>query len=374
MSRVLFNILSGQPLQNLLAIRHVQPDTVVAFATPQMTDQAAVLARVSGVQHEAPVPFDPTDFTQNLATARQEILRARSKFDEVVVNFTGGTKVMSISVVEPVVALEDGRLSAIYVDTARRKVIRLMSGPDGRRHEHEELECRVKFREYLALQGEKLGRSQPVATTTMKSRQAAAEALAMDARYRSWFKMQREGFVRSSGRTSTLKEYFRWSGSDGASLAWGPTEMMFEGQKLPVKDGGVFLTGGWLEEFVQARLQAKRGFDEVVRSAVLKLRPETLKRLPGFHASDDKNELDVVVTRLARAALIECKSGRVTQDSIYKLHSLCGYLFGAMGVPVLVSRFKPPLQILEKCNDLRVTVVSEHELDGVADRISQVLG
>ena len=141
-------------------------------------------------------------------------------------------------------------------------------------------------------------------------------------------------------------------------------------------DGARYLSGQWLEEYVFERLLKSKSFDSISRNVIISLRSDSIKALSEKRRRSpftDKNELDIVAIAGKRAVIIECKSGNVLQDHVYKLASLRDYLLGSFGVAVLACKFEPGAHIIEKCSDLGILVVSGGALPSIADDIKRKL-
>jgi len=90
---ILVNLLSEQRIPNFIAVMHLGPDRVCALATTEFREQAPLFESMTGVAHES-IPFDPYDFERDFNRVT-DIVRQTPKDDELVINFTGGTKTSS---------------------------------------------------------------------------------------------------------------------------------------------------------------------------------------------------------------------------------------------------------------------------------------
>lgn len=69
-----------------------------------------------------------------------------------------------------------------------------------------------------------------------------------------------------------------------------------------------------------------------------------------------KNEVDVLVNSQQELIFIECKSGQVTQNDIYKIDAVRETYGGDISHAVLASYYPVDHDILEKCADLQINV------------------
>ena len=162
---------------------------------------------------------------------------------------------------------------------------------------------------------------------------------------------------------------YRVSTSDKFDLFWDNKEIILrQGTRLfeyEHGDGGAYFTGSWLEELIFDKLHRSSRFDQVLKN--LKINFKT-----GLNQFN-KNEMDVVVTKGFKTAFVECKAGNVKQEHVYKLKAITNYFLGSFGVPILVARFKPQANIVEKCKDLGVYIFTPREFDYMDIEIEKLL-
>ncbi len=79
-----------------------------------------------------------------------------------------------------------------------------------------------------------------------------------------------------------------------------------------------------------------------------------------------KNEVDVLLNSNQELIFIECKSGNVTQNDIYKIDAVRETYGGDISHAVLASYYPLDNDIIEKCEDLQINIFAPHRF---ADRI-----
>jgi len=72
--------------------------------------------------------------------------------------------------------------------------------------------------------------------------------------------------------------------------------------------------------------------------------------------TQSKNEIDVLVNNKQKLIFIECKSGQVTQNDIYKIDGVRETYGGDISRAVLASYYPVEHYLLEKCKDLQINV------------------
>jgi len=119
MSLVLIQLVSEQTVQNLLPVLRLMPARLVHLATPRTTDRSAWIADAAG-QAGCPVELETVAMSampsirEAYGATIAAIEHAARDAREVVVNFTGGTKLMSIGA--HLAALQH-KTPSLYVDT-----------------------------------------------------------------------------------------------------------------------------------------------------------------------------------------------------------------------------------------------------------------
>lgn len=223
----------------------------------------------------------------------------------VIVNFTGGTKLMSIGAF---LAAKIAGVVAVYVDTANERV--LWFYPSGQVEKQQfDLRGRLTVDKHLQANGEKVD-------TSRTSRQelppgafaAAQELLELWPHYK--VTLEKLGAAVSSGRskcdshtvdsqiTTILAQHklIKEIKVNGEAY-WEPTQM-----------GRSFVTGKWLEAMVYLLLRDSGFFDDIKINLCLQ---------------SIENELDIVVACNGQLAIIECKSGDLGgQTTLNKLQAI----------------------------------------------------
>lgn len=113
----------------------------------------------------------------------------------------------------------------------------------------------------------------------------------------------------------------------------------------------LYFEGRWWETLIanQVRLwsHSKDNTPEVWQSVIFRTddaRPQT------------KNEVDVLLNNQLKLIFIECKSGQVTQNDIYKIDAVRETYGGDISQAVLASYYPIDSYLLEKCADLQINV------------------
>jgi hypothetical protein len=119
MSLTLIQLVSEQTMQNLLPVLRLKPARLVHLATPRTVSRSALIAEAAR-QSQCPVEIETITLStmpgmpETMKAVLAAIERAAEQDATVMVNFTGGTKLMSIGAY---VAALKHKTTSLYVDT-----------------------------------------------------------------------------------------------------------------------------------------------------------------------------------------------------------------------------------------------------------------
>ena len=311
MSQVMISLVSGQRMQNIIPVfqngidieslwlvRSTDADEPTSpFARALRDTLDCLQADVDVHSAEPPVGAYGIEETRRLVKA----LIQKESWDGTVVNFTGGTKCMSIGAY---LAARDAGVIALYVDTANEKLV--WFEPNGKVCEEEfDLARRLTVDIYLRANGQQVDteRSRRVALPK-KACAAARELLSHWPSCRET--LEAFGNAVSQGRESVSAEEID---REIASILeqYGLVQLA-QGDWHATQQGRPFLTGKWLDAIVYTLLKDSGLFDDVQLELCLR---------------GVKNELDVLATRKGQMAIVECKSGSLGgQTTLNKLQAI----------------------------------------------------
>ena len=362
-------IVSDRLIPNLIPALMLRPEALLLLSSAEMetlglTGRLRDLLVSCGfdVSVKGGVPSGGLSRIRDYARALMDELRRLAPEDELVLNLTGGNKLMTIAfsqVLGPVVS------RMIYTDTAHG-LLEELPGPAGTQGASWALEGVVDVPLYLRAQGMRPRVCRSDATewvdavrrrkhlTKYLARQAralgglfgAVNALAsqaLDSRGESLVEPFQQFREPPRGRWVDVLRRIqdegltRWNGSTGL--------------ELKDVDAARYLNGGWLEEY--AWLLARELSPDDVRLGVEGDWEQTRR---------GSNELDVVVVHQNRLLLIECKTLRlgrdlgVDSDLLYKLDSVGDDVRGLYGEVVLLSAREPSPLIRDRAAHHRIQV------------------
>ncbi|MDX9708203.1 MAG: DUF1887 family CARF protein [Trichloromonas sp.] len=340
-----FCLLSDQLIPNLLPVVNpvTRPAKVVFLVTPRMAREKDRLARLRQfVEKKCAVAFEDFsafDYTEIRDIIRTLIDRYRPE-GEVVLNATGGTKIMSLGALD--VFREEG-LASLYVDSENGQFIRL--GPGGT--EVSPIPANIfSVNDYVTAVGfEVIGKSLPQVNALhqayvrfllenaerMQSAQAKLNYFASQiSQGQPWrgdsFNLNATDL--KNKRFVELAQYCHEAGF--VQFSERERRLVFHSQP-----GWDLIRGGWLEMYLAPILKNLKKEGLVTDFAI---------NLEVLSPKGVKNEMDAVFTAKNRLHIIECKSGRMTggrvnraDTVVYKLDNLRDLIGGDYGKAMLVT-------------------------------------
>jgi hypothetical protein len=373
-------LVSDQVLANLIPALMERPDKLVAVCTPEMAARGLdrrlkmLLGREAiAVEIKSGAPDVGIRQIQEFALQLAAELEQAHPGAQIVLNATGGTKLMPLGFVEVFRGLA---AAILYTDTAHRR-IELLPDPHGESADPLPMTDVLDVPAYLAAQG---FRYRSAVSDDMDWRERAAGRKVVS-KYlgRSLGSPYVQEFV---GVINALADQAleRVPGTDEERLAapsqhlrktpWGEwastlTELARAGL-IDWRDGedgitfadaeaALFLRGGWLEEYAWHIVKDGRVSD--ARMGV---------RGVWENAQEASNEFDVLACHLNQLLFIECKTlryrGGNDNEIAYKVDSLSRDARGLFGETWLLSARAPTDVLTERARQARIRIIGPKDL------------
>jgi hypothetical protein len=332
--------------------------------------------RERGVTCEPPVYVDAYD-PGNIAQVCADI-RDRLRGEQLRINLTGGTKVMSLAAYR---IFSQVPCEIVYTDTPNSRL--LILHPEGRAPEP--LRVELDIFTYLRANGHVASpRPQPAwgrqpALSAFIGRNVVAlspflwalrgrigQGNDLHARL-SFLPRHGKGFLSLKGRplialTPEAKHLLERGKETGLIHRFTTTE---NGVELTLSDSAAraYFCGGWLEEYVE---EVARGahFDHVERGVSLRWNAQT---------TTEKDELDIVILHRYRLHVLSCKTGAY-KEHLYELESLsqsAGGLFASAALVISDERRSVAPALQARLNELRIRLWAAEDLPHLTDRMRE---
>lgn len=375
MKTVLVSLVSDQTIPNILAIHHFRPDELL-FITTETMEKKHKTGAIMETLRQLDLDYSETS-VQKMVVKEDSILDCHRKIEEwitgredgeFIVNFTCGTKIMSIAAYE---FFKDYGSRMIYVPIPKNEYN--VPFPKKSSTHPEPLPLRLSVPQYLSAYGLKVTN---IAKLPEYKREASARsdiAAFVVGNYERLKPLL--GFLGDRLRKHRDdKEYDFCIGFEEATEEeqgfFSLMNIEYDGdnisKKLTRSEVG-FLTGGWLEEFCLNEIWKVEGIDDVVIGL----------KLMNKQGSD--NEFDVMFTKDNSLFVVECKSldqnDDKKTDALYKIGALQKE-FGLRVESFLVTTSPHVLKdgklrpaVRSRAEQFNTTVVLQDEVPKLAEKI-----
>jgi len=349
-------LVSAQPLPNLIPILHqdLRPRRVVLLVSDDMQQRARTLGEILP-QWGLAVESRPVSHTDGDAVRKAvEAVLAERKGERVVLNVTGGTKIMALAAYE---AFRVAGQPVFYVDTDSDEIRFLWEGPvlpmanvvDTttylRAYGYKMTEVRESVPDAWAVAARTMGAQVGRWREALLALNACCEGVAKH-------KLATPRPVEYSAGMGEVLSLLERHGLVRVEVARGRRYLRFPG---PEELG--FIRGGWLEVYVY----------DLVRRMEGALEP--LMGVKCLSARGVTNELDVVFTFRNRLFIVECKSGKGKHNKgmPYKLDAVRDKVGGLFGRVMYVSVDRVSDMEYLRAQEWKMQVVQGEEIAALPD-------
>lgn len=379
-------LVSEQTLANLIPALHERPDRVLLVTSAEMARRGSdarqsQLLREHGLTSEIVSGAPDADLARIHEFALELLGRIKDRYPqaEIVLNATGGNKLMMLGFVE--VFRGDARV--VYADTQHRR-IETLPAPRAAADPARPMRDVLDVPAYLRAQGFAYAgaRSDDVhELASVHERKAAAVHLGDKASRLGTFisalnALAAKALDRAGEQLQEPRQRFRHASSKEwrdaltvlnrcAVLKWSGAEDI----EFSDVDSARFCGGGWLEEYVW----------HVVRDAnPYSARWSVRGAWEGGRAAE--NEFDILAVHGNQLLFIECKTLRhgaeQTKDAdiLYKLDSLGRNARGLFGASWLVAAREPTPQMSDRAREQRIRILGPAELPRLRKHVSAWMG
>ncbi len=329
--RVLYHLIGGQLMPTIMAARHVGAYRHVLFHTQESKKYTDSLQKALAPATCTRLLVDPYDFISLQKQIGRAVLAEANC--EHWLNFTGGTKLMSIAAFE---VFTKNKFPCIYVDSENRRIIQIHNG----RAEQLPLTMKLSIADHFFSQHYVIEPPEKALSAAERNeRSAYAEYLS---RFKYWdafmqFRIRanrefeaarKKRAKRKSPYTFNEQQYafeYDWK-KKTATITTPDRKFSFSGA-----DAADYALGGfWFETLVKDKKIPGHDFDEVAFNVKIKATEDMAPE------ADDYFEFDMVAVKNERLYIFELKSGSIEQQAINKLAAV-HQLFGKYTMLYLVQ-------------------------------------
>lgn len=305
-------MISGQPTPNLLAIKEINPDRVLSIYTKQSKKVMIDLEKVLSADRILPsIEVDAYDYNSVYSKLDDFIKNCK---DEVIINFTGGTKLMSISAF---FVGQKYNKKLVYIDSEDKMMLEY----NDRNVFYKKLNSKISIQDYFKIHGIHFYKTGNVIYTEdefvsmkrfsemiLKNPKVLSDSLALTRKILSTKRKAKDNWLKENEVITSGMNSFEWKNGKGTLI------YNLDGQRIVYDFKGInfleYHNGKWFEEKIYEALK-EHDYDELVMNF------EILNE-----AGLTINELDIIGIKNGKLEIFECKSGGVFQEDLNKLKAI----------------------------------------------------
>jgi hypothetical protein len=340
-------LLGGQILPVYWGILEKQPEIVELIYTKESrTLVGAIKSQFKSVVFNTH-QVDPYDYKGIKALIEKVVFSNLG--NQFQLNLTGGTKVMALACQSVFKTLE---LDVFYIDQNNRLF-------DLKKEEFTTLKSKLSIDTLIKLSGHNNFTATKLSGYNKKEIELANQVLNFtrnSSGLRALFGEVRKKFTKSYerqyGAIESIKSFSLNTGN--ACVSWNNPKL-----KIKLKNDTIECTskkafkivfGGLWWEILIAESTKKWG---KAKEQLMSVSIQTKK-----NSALTKNEIDIVLNTGQNFIFIECKSGNVKQEDLNKMRTVKRLYGGVGSKSILICRYIPRPDLIEKCNDLGIEIFS----------------
>lgn len=357
--KILFHLVSGQNSQVYIAYKHYKPEVNVLLYTPATQKKLSTLHNaLKESRLNEDILIHAFEYSKIKRVVADAIGRHETKKNEIILNFTGGTKIQSVAMYE--IGRELG-LKTVYVNSEQHNILELGGSVPVK---HSTLDLNMNPVEYLLVNGQQVkDEVEPVSPNSDK----LVEVLSRH--FKDFSK-----FVLDFAKMEPLKHGFP-SHKEASNLRIAGSKYTYKKESFYLKlvlEGKVLfeveekpgrllvedVTGKWFEKAVYKSICSSGLFSEVSMNVKI-----------AYLSKEYKNEFDILAMKGTDLCLFECKSGNVKAADIDQLVAIRKML-GAYTRLFVVSWYSPSKLMKERLAENNITPLSFPNLETELREIS----
>jgi hypothetical protein len=303
----LINLIGGQTVPNLIAQKYINPDNILLLYTKGSIKQKDCYKSVSPHITFSECEIDPYNFDQ-IQKVISDFIDSNSS-DNIILNFTGGTKIMSLASFEVFKKLN---YPSIYVDSENGNIYNYYHN----KCLTDKIDVKISTEEYLKLNNHIYKIDPP--KNIEQSRVEYYEYLENNftpnlLKFLSLINSTYKSNNKKSFSNNTIIQdgpfFYSWSQESSSSkIIIDNKEFIISG-----KDSMYYITGLWFEDLVYNKKFLNNNlYDEINRNIHIKDKA----------GKKDMIEIDIVALHKNNLHLFELKSGRVAREHLNNLRTI----------------------------------------------------
>lgn len=349
--KYLFHLVSGQTTPNYIAYKEINPDKNILISSEDTRTEVYILKKIFGnsVEEIRVKPFSMRDAKDKVESFIKSNI---SDGDEVILNFTGGTKLTSIALFDLFSRLNATR---IYIDTQNERFTVFNRETE----EQKSFSTKIPVDDFFILNNQLVVNRNEKETET----QARIREYLMGTENKKLYST-----ILKDARN--MDSIFKGQPGRICSYVKGVTHVKLGAQQeLHFSEQGEsllrYMFGGWFETACRLKLEKSGYFDSIAQNVLLKYKDGNNEKLRE-ESKLSKNELDIFAVKGIKPFLFECKSGGVKTADLDQLIALKDKYVGRYCTPVIVTTFPVHQEgVVERAREYKIKLIKYSQLDSI---------
>lgn len=345
-------IVGGQITPIFWGIKEKNPNVIHILYSKDSRQHVPIIKNIFPNKEFFSYQVNPFSFDEIKEKVEEIILKYPDDIFEL--NLTGGTKVMALACQNIFNILY---LNSFYIDQGNKIF-------DFKEHTYSLIKTKINLNTFITLSGHKK-------YTLNKLRDFTSNELDFARKINniSGSKIFKQSIKAVKSKTSDIKKCQNFSYSNSNfTLKWNSPKfnLKYNNSEISIESKnafGIAFNGFWWELVVADSIKKWNKIYEIYLNVELYSKKVN---------QNIKNEIDIVINTGSKLIFIECKSGNVKQEDINKIRAVKRLYGGIACKSILVCKYKPRLDIIEKCNDLGIAIFYDRNLNKLTKKLDNL--
>jgi len=346
-------IVGGQITPIFWGIKEKNPDIIHVLYTKDSRHHVPIIKNVFPNKEFFSYQVNPFSFDEIKERVEEIVLKYSDDIFEL--NLTGGTKVMALACQNIFNILS---LNSFYIDQRNRIF-------DFREHKYSLINTKINLNTFITLSGHKK-------YTSNKLNDFTNDELVFSKKINniSGSKIFKQSIKAVKSKALEIKKCQNFSHTNSnIKLKWNSPmfDLKYSNTEISIESNKAFeiaFNGFWWELVVADSIKKWKRIYELYLNVELYSKSVN---------ENIKNEIDIVINTGRKLIFIECKSGNVKQEDINKIRAVKRLYGGIASKSILVCKYKPRLDIIEKCNDLGIAIFYGRNLNNLTKKLDNLV-
>jgi len=337
-------LVSKQAMPNIIPALMYKPEKVILLTTKEESRTAVNIKNVLKNNSIESYIFKNYVNAYNINSVtdacKSIIISEKSK---LILNFTGGTKIMAIAAYE---FFRNSQKPSLYCDTEENKIIHFQSG----NITYSDINTKISVEDYLQSYGYKLS---PYHTTDKKKRAEKNKQFVnfIDNNLDSFLEFI--DYIKPRISNEQPKVRIGFGDYDLDPLKSG-FELSYKNRTIFETDNINEITGTWFEDYCYFKV-IKNKIDDILFGTDI------------ISGDNTENEIDILLTKNCKLYIFSCKNKKETKNinkqDLYELEGLRLLAGGTFAKAFKLVTYIPLASIFKRANELKITLLTIKQLN-----------